>query len=112
MEINAAVLALSGLAQENRLEIFKMLVQKGPEGIPAGQIGERLEIPPSTLSFHLGQLKHAGLIDCRRESRTLFYSANYSFMNGLMSYLTENCCEGNTENCKTSVDCSLEKIGK
>lgn len=109
MKINAAVLALSGLAQEHRLEIFRLLVQKGPEGIPAGKIGEKLKIPHSTLSFHLGQLKHAGLIDCRRESRTLFYSANYSSMNELMSYLTENCCEGNTENCEASVACTVEE---
>ncbi len=103
MEINAAILSLSALAQENRLEIFRMLVQKGPEGIPAGRIGEKLDIPLSTLSFHLGQLKHAGLIRCRRESRTLFYSANYASMTDLMTYLTENCCQGNPENCVNSV---------
>ena len=94
-----AVSALSALAQESRLEIFRLLVQTGGNGIPAGKIGEQLELPLSTLSFHLNQLKQAGLINCRRESRTLFYSANYDSMTALMAYLTENCCQGQPENC-------------
>lgn len=99
MKTITAVTALSALAQEHRLEIFRLLVREGIQGIPAGQIGEQLNIPLSTLSFHLSQLKHAGLIHCRRESRTLFYSANYPSMNDLMAYLTENCCQGNPEAC-------------
>ena len=108
MEIIAAVSALSALAQENRLEIFRLLVQTGPEGIAAGKIGEALDIPLSTLSFHLSQLKNSRLIACRRESRTLFYSANYSAMNELMAYLTENCCTGSPENCEISVACGSD----
>jgi ArsR family transcriptional regulator len=99
MEILIAVSALSALAQDSRLEIFRFLVQAGKNGVPAGKIGERLDLPASTLSFHLNQLKQAGLILCRRESRTLFYSANYDSMNELMAYLTENCCQGEAENC-------------
>lgn len=105
MEILNAVISLSALAQESRLKIFRMLVQAGAAGIAAGKIGDNLELPASTLSFHLSQLKNAGLIQCRRESRTLFYSANYSSMNELMAYLTENCCQGNLENCKIPAVC-------
>lgn len=112
MEINIAVTALSALAQESRLEIFRFLVQAGKNGVPAGKIGERLDLPLSTLSFHLNQLKQAGLILCRREGRTLFYSANYKSMNDLMAYLTENCCQGQTENCDLSLDCVQQEKGK
>ena len=103
-----AVSALSALAQESRLEIFRLLVQTGGNGIPAGKIGEQLELPLSTLSFHLNQLKQAGLINCRRESRTLFYSANYDSMTALMAYLTENCCQGQPENCTAPAACVPE----
>ena len=109
MEILIAVSALSAIAQESRLEIFRFLVQAGKNGVPAGKIAERLDLPPSTLSFHLNQLKQAGLIECRRESRTLFYSANYDSMNDLVAYLTENCCQGQAENCDLSVGCVPEK---
>jgi ArsR family transcriptional regulator, arsenate/arsenite/antimonite-responsive transcriptional repressor len=109
METLTAVTALSALAQEHRLEIFRLLVREGVHGIPAGHIGEKLDIPLSTLSFHLSQLKNAGLISCRRESRTLFYSANYSSMNDLMAYLTENCCEGNPDSCEIPAGCVSEK---
>ncbi len=105
METINAVTALSALAQESRLEIFRMLVEAGSEGIAAGQIGEKLNLPASTLSFHLNQLKNSGLIGCRRESRTLFYSANYACMNELMAYLTENCCQGNPEDCDIQTAC-------
>jgi ArsR family transcriptional regulator, arsenate/arsenite/antimonite-responsive transcriptional repressor len=108
MEILNAVLALSALAQEHRLEVFRLLVQAGENGVPAGKIGEQLDIPLSTLSFHLNQLKQAGLIRCRREGRTLFYSAHYASMNALMAYLTENCCQGQPENCTLPVECVPE----
>ena len=111
MEISIAVSALSALAQESRLEIFRFLVQAGKNGVPAGTIAQRLGLPPSTLSFHLNQLKQAGLIECRRESRTLFYSANYDSMNGLLVYLTENCCQGQTENCDLPAVCVPENSG-
>lgn len=97
MNIKSAVLQLSSIAQEARLEIFRLLVQAGPEGLPAGNIGENLSIPASTLSFHLKELSHAGLINSRQVSRFIYYSANYEAMNGLLAYLTENCCAGAKE---------------
>ncbi len=90
----AAVEALGALAQETRLAIFRLLIQAGSAGLPAGQIGARLELPPATLSFHLNQLRHAGLITYRREGRSLIYAAEYAAMNDLVGYLTENCCQG------------------
>jgi ArsR family transcriptional regulator, arsenate/arsenite/antimonite-responsive transcriptional repressor len=84
--------ALSALAQETRLDIYRLLVEAGRDGAPAGQIGDRLKLPAPTLSFHLAQLKHAGLVTGRRESRSIIYAANYAAMNGLIAYLTENCC--------------------
>jgi DNA-binding transcriptional ArsR family regulator len=86
--------ALGALAQETRLAIFRLLVQKGPDGLPAGALSEALGVPPSSLSFHLAQLAHAGLISQRRVSRNLFYAADFAAMNALMGYLTENCCGG------------------
>jgi len=94
MKIKNAVAALSALAQENRLEVFRLLVQAGPEGLAAGEIAERLDVPPPTLSFHLAQLRHAGLIHQKRDGRSLIYAANYEGMNILMGFLTENCCGG------------------
>jgi ArsR family transcriptional regulator, arsenate/arsenite/antimonite-responsive transcriptional repressor len=84
--------ALGALAHETRLEVFRMLVQKGPEGIPAGVISERLGIPPSSLTFHLQQLLHASLVTQRRLSRQIIYAADFAAMNGLLGFLTENCC--------------------
>ena len=92
MKKSTVVAALSALAQESRLDIFRLLVQKGPEGLPAGEIGERLGLPPPTLSFHLNQLRFAGLVRSQRESRSIIYSANFRAMNELLAYLTENCC--------------------
>ncbi len=92
MEKQAALAALAALSQETRLDIFRLLVQAGPEGRSAGTIGETLGVAPATLSFHLSQLNHAGLILQRRESRSLIYSANYDGMNALMAFMTENCC--------------------
>lgn len=112
MKILAAVSALSALAQESRLQIFRFLVQAGKNGVPAGKVGERLDMPLSTLSFHLNQLKQAGLILCRREGRTLFYSANYDSMNDLMAYLTENCCQGQAEDCDSPAACAPESKTK
>ena len=99
MEKQTAIGALAALAQETRLDIFRFLVELGPEGLPAGQIGERFGLPSPTLSFHLNQLKQAGLVTARRESRLIYYAANYATMNGLMAYLTENCCRGQPQTC-------------
>lgn len=92
MEHPQAVAALAALAQETRLELYRLLVTSGPGGMSAGNIAERLATPPSSLSFHLQQLTHAGLITQRRVGRNLFYAAEYGAMNALLGYLTENCC--------------------
>lgn len=108
MNIKSAVLQLSSIAQEARLEIFRLLVQADSNGLPAGNIGEALKIPASTLSFHLKELSHAGLISSRQESRFIYYSANYEAMNGLLAYLTENCCGGTKACCPNSI-CTTEQ---
>lgn len=92
MEKSSAIVALGALAQETRLDIFRLLVQAGDGGIPAGQIGDRLGLPSATLSFHLTQLRQAGLVTFRREGRSLIYVAEYEAMNALIAFLTENCC--------------------
>ena len=94
METHSAIAALSALAQETRLHVFRLLVQAGGRGLAAGVIAARLGVPAATLSFHLSHLKQAGLVTCRRESRLLIYAASYDAMNGLIAYLTENCCRG------------------
>jgi ArsR family transcriptional regulator, arsenate/arsenite/antimonite-responsive transcriptional repressor len=92
MDQKCAIAALGALAQETRLALFRLLITAGPAGLPAGAIAARLGVQPSSLSFHLAQLVHAGLITQRRLSRQLFYSAEYGAMNALLAYLTENCC--------------------
>jgi DNA-binding transcriptional ArsR family regulator len=89
-----AVRALSALAQDSRLSIFRLLVQAGPQGMPAGAIGEKLDLPPATLSFHLAGLTRSGLADSRQDGRFVIYSANFPNMNELVEFLTENCCGG------------------
>ena len=100
--------ALGALAQETRLDIFRLLVQKGPEGLPAGEIGDRLDQPSPTLSFHLNQLRFAGLVTSRRKSRLIIYSANYKAMNDLLAYLTENCCAGRPDLCAPKTCAPIE----
>lgn len=94
METKTAVTALAALAQESRLAIFRLLVQAGPDGLAAGRIGEALGIAPSSLSFHMKELTHAGLVSSRQESRFVIYSAHFGTMNELLGFLTENCCGG------------------
>lgn len=94
MEINTAVTALAGLAQETRLQAFRLLVQAGPEGLPAGRIGDALGLPGATLSFHLANLKQADLVQVRRVGRSLIYRANFEAMGRLIEYLLEDCCGG------------------
>lgn len=104
METKQAIGALSALAQETRLAIFRMLVQKGPQGMSAGAIAEALGVPASSLSFHLAHLSRAGLVAPRRASRLLIYSAGFAAMNSLMAYLTENCCGGGATTCTPVCD--------
>lgn len=104
MKTNEAVAALAALAQETRLELFRLLVTTGPEGIAAGEISRRLSVPNATLSFHLKELKTAGLIACRRQSRSLIYTADFKAMGGLINFLLQDCCQG-------SVDVACELAG-
>ncbi len=92
----AALSALAGLAQESRLDVFRLLVEQGPEGLSAGEIADKVGLPNATLSFHLKELSHAGLVAPRQDGRFIYYSANFTTMNALVSYLTENCCRGAT----------------
>jgi len=99
MEEIAVIAALSALAQETRLRVFRLLVTAGPAGMPAGHIAEELSVTPNTLSFHLNLLKNAGLVGVRREGRSLIYSADYDRMRGLLAYLSENCCTRSSSSC-------------
>jgi len=94
MDATTIIRALGALAQEHRLAAFRLLVQAGEDGLPAGVIAETLGVASSSMSFHLAALAHAGLVTQRRQSRLIIYTANYPAMNGLMGYLTENCCGG------------------
>jgi ArsR family transcriptional regulator, arsenate/arsenite/antimonite-responsive transcriptional repressor len=94
MEMKAAITALAALAHDSRLAVFRLLVEAGPDGLPAGRIGERLGIPPSSLSFHLKELSHAGLLSSRQQGRFVIYAADFTAMNALVGFLTENCCAG------------------
>ena len=103
MDATQAVAALAAIAHEHRLALYRLLVEQGPEGLPAGEIAGRLNLPPSTLTFHLQQLRHAGLVTQRRLGRQLIYAADFAAMNGLVAYLTENCC-GGAEACAPACD--------
>jgi len=92
MDTTSALKVLTGLSQASRLAIFRLLVEQGPEGIASGDIAERIGLPQPTTSFHLKELVNAGLAQARAESRFMYYTANYDAINGLVSYLTENCC--------------------
>lgn len=102
MKTPAVIEALGALAHEYRLAVYRLLVEQGPEGLPAGVIGERVGLVPSSLTFHLQALQRAGLIRQARASRQLIYSADYGAMNGLVGYLTENCCGASGGNCDAS----------
>ena len=105
MEISDAVTALAALAQDNRLEIFRQLVQAGPDGMAAGEIAETLGLAPNTLSFHFDRLRVAGLVTVRRDGRSMIYAARFETMNGLLSFLTENCCQGASATCAPAALC-------
>lgn len=107
METKSAVTALAALAQETRLSVYRMLVAAGPQGVAAGRISEALGVPPATLSFHLKELAHAGLTSSRQEGRFSFYSADFEHMAALMSFLTQNCCQGMPQECLTVMETAL-----
>lgn len=100
METKSVLAALGALSQETRLEIFRLLVEHGSQGLAAGAIGTQLALPNATLSFHLKELHQAGLVHVRRESRSLIYSAHFQTINGLTAFLTENCCRASGETCR------------
>ena len=106
MESKQAVSALAALAQETRLAVFRLLVQAGPTGLSVGEIGEAVKAAPATLSFHLKEMTHAGLIEPRQDGRYIFYAANFLRMNELLGFLTENCCA------RDGVTCSPECVPK
>lgn len=111
MDTKTALRALGGLAQESRLAIVRNLVERGAIGAYAGQLAEELKCAPATLSFHLKELSHAGLIDAQHEGRHIRYVANFSVMNGLIEYLTHNCCGGRTE-CFVGSSCETPAVPK
>lgn len=94
MERTAILGALAALAQETRLDAYRLLVRSGPEGLPAGVIAHELGVPSATLSFHLKELRNAGLVRCERDGRSVIYRPDFGAMQGVVSYLTQNCCEG------------------
>lgn len=102
MKTTQVIEALGALAHEHRLAVFRLLVERGPEGLPAGHIAERIGLVPSSLTFHLQNLRRAGLITQRRDSRQLFYAADFTAMNALVGYLTENCCAESGAECSAS----------
>lgn len=105
METPNALEALAALAHSIRLSVFRLLVQAGPAGLPAGRIAELMEVPASSLSFHLKELHRAGLLSSRQDGRSIIYAAHFETMNALLAYLTENCCSGNP--CSPVSTCSV-----
>jgi ArsR family transcriptional regulator, arsenate/arsenite/antimonite-responsive transcriptional repressor len=100
-----ALVALAALAQDNRLDVFRLLVEAGPAGMPAGDVAKALKLAPNTLTFHFDRLREAGLVAVRREGRSMIYSAQYDAMNALIAYLTENCCRGAADACEQPAVC-------
>ncbi|HEY6025058.1 MAG TPA: metalloregulator ArsR/SmtB family transcription factor [Pseudolabrys sp.] len=103
MKKQDAVAILAALAQDSRLDVFRLLVEAGPGGMPAGHIGASLRLPPSALTFHLDRLRDAGLVTARRDGRSMIYAARFEAMNSLVSYLTDHCCQGRPVLCKPKV---------
>jgi ArsR family transcriptional regulator, arsenate/arsenite/antimonite-responsive transcriptional repressor len=102
---------LAALAQDNRLEIFRLLVQAGPEGMAAGQVAEKLGLAPNTLTFHFDRLRFAGLVTVRRDGRSMIYAARFEAMNDLVSFLTENCCQG-AQQCTPVAVCKPKGVSR
>jgi ArsR family transcriptional regulator, arsenate/arsenite/antimonite-responsive transcriptional repressor len=111
MERSDAIAALAALAQDHRLETYRLLVQAGPDGISAGEVAATIGLPPNTLTFHFDRLRQAGLVTVRREGRSMIYAARYDTMNALLGYLTENCCKGVAAEC-SSTSCAPASSGK
>jgi ArsR family transcriptional regulator len=112
MDSSTTIRALAALAQDTRLALFRLLVEQGPTGVTPGRIADVLGVPPATLSFHLKELANAGLIRARQESRFIYYSADFEAMNGLVSYLTENCCRAGTCEPACAPDCMPKRSAR
>jgi ArsR family transcriptional regulator, arsenate/arsenite/antimonite-responsive transcriptional repressor len=110
MDIGTAIKALAALAQETRLKAFKMLVEAGPKGLPAGAISEQLNVPHNTLSFHLSHLSNAGVIQSRKEGRSIIYSAHFQFTRALIRFMVENCCQADSVSYRVDVQGAKEII--
>jgi DNA-binding transcriptional ArsR family regulator len=108
METLDAVAALAALAQDNRLDIFRLLVQAGPDGMAAGRVAQELKLAPNTLTFHFDRLRVAGLVTVQRDGRSMIYAARYETMNGLVGFLTENCCQGAPASCAPVAVCKTQ----
>ena len=104
MEKSDALAALAALAQDHRLETYRLLVQAGPEGMPAGEVAAAIGLPPNTMTFHFDRLRQAGLVTVRRDGRSMIYAARYDTMNSLLGYLSENCCRGSGQACDAPVE--------
>ncbi len=111
MEIQSVLNAFGALSQESRLNVFRLLVQRGPDGLAAGTIAAQLGITPATMSHHLEQLSQAGLVSSRREGRSIIYSAKYDTMQNLINFLMENCCEGKIDCCNETTTCNETIVG-
>jgi ArsR family transcriptional regulator len=105
MKKDQAVAALGALAQDSRLDVFRLLVQAGPDGTPAGQVAQALGLAPNTLTFHFDRLRDAGLVTVRRDGRSMIYAARFETMDGLLGFLTENCCQGTPKTCRPANVC-------
>jgi ArsR family transcriptional regulator, arsenate/arsenite/antimonite-responsive transcriptional repressor len=112
MKKQDALAALAALAQDNRLDVFRLLVQAGPDGMPAGAVASSLDLAPNTLTFHFDRLRLAGLVTVRREGRSMIYAARFETMNDLLGFLTENCCGGTPANCKPVPACKPATTSK
>src|ERR1700742_3865476 len=110
MEMNEAVATLSALAQESRLAVYRLLIEAGPEGMPAGQVANTLDLAPNTLTFHFDRLRVAGLVTVRRDGRSMIYAARFETMSGLVSFLTENCCQGALVSCAPAAVCKPKGV--
>jgi ArsR family transcriptional regulator, arsenate/arsenite/antimonite-responsive transcriptional repressor len=105
MKKDQVVSALAALAQDNRLDVFRLLVQAGPQGMAAGRVADALGLAPNTLTFHFDRLRDAGLVAVRRDGRSMIYAARFETMNGLLAFLTDNCCQGAAEACAPAAVC-------
>ena len=109
MKKQDAVSILAALAQDNRLDVFRLLVEAGPEGMPAGHIADSLKVQPNALTFHLDRLREADLVTVRRDGRSMIYAARYEAMNALIAYLTDHCCQGRPELCRPGLRTTAQR---